>query len=432
MKIKHITLLTIAVLGLAACGSDGSSGSAAVEIKGTSPTSSAPSSNLTQPLGQAPNAGAPDSSGVVSYDGYQAAVARNGDTVASVANRVGLSAAELGAYNGLAPSHELRAGDELVLPPKPGGYGSQPGSAPTYDSQVYAAANPGQVSSGIEAAPLDGGAPAPAPSDNAGWSPDLAAAAIERSASPTGLDEQGNLAAPPSSTEPLPPSPQPPGELASPQLRQYQTPGAGAPQPAPSGEPLQVPVPAETLAPAPAPATEATSTPVWEAAPTTPTPEAKPVETITTPAEEAPPPEAEQQVAVATQPAAPAQPSGPVTLQLIRPVTGPIVTRFGQGTGRASSDGIDFAAAANSPVVAAAAGEVALVSQSLGGLGNIVLIRHQGEYLTVYGRIEKVTVRKGELVDQGQRIGVVSPSPKPSMHFELRRGAEGLDPERFF
>jgi murein DD-endopeptidase MepM/ murein hydrolase activator NlpD len=83
-------------------------------------------------------------------------------------------------------------------------------------------------------------------------------------------------------------------------------------------------------------------------------------------------------------------------------------------------------------VVAAASGEVALVSQSLGGLGTIVLLRHPGDYLTVYGRIERVTVAKGDFVSQGQKIGVVSPSTQPRMHFEVRHGAESMDPERFF
>ncbi len=59
-------------------------------------------------------------------------------------------------------------------------------------------------------------------------------------------------------------------------------------------------------------------------------------------------------------------------------------------------------------------------------------LRHPDEYLTVYGRIEKVTVSEGDFVSQGQRIGVVSPSTQPRMHFELRHGAESLDPVKFF
>ena len=55
--------------------------------------------------------------GVRAYDGYQTAVAQEGDTVATLAQRVGLSSDRLAAYNGLEPSFELRAGDELVIPP---------------------------------------------------------------------------------------------------------------------------------------------------------------------------------------------------------------------------------------------------------------------------------------------------------------------------
>ena len=43
-----------------------------------------------------------------------------------------------------------------------------------------------------------------------------------------------------------------------------------------------------------------------------------------------------------------------------------------------------------------------------------------------------MTVSKGDFVSQGQRIGVVSPSAQPRMHFEVRHGAESLDPGKFF
>jgi murein DD-endopeptidase MepM/ murein hydrolase activator NlpD len=153
-------------------------------------------------------------------------------------------------------------------------------------------------------------------------------------------------------------------------------------------------------------------------------------------AETAEPVEPAAELAVAPPaPATPPKPNLATTsgLSLIRPVVGPVVIGFKQGAGRTRNDGIDFASPSGAPVVAAASGEVALVSQSLGGLGTIVLIRHLGgEFLTVYGRIEKVSVKKGDIVAQGQKIGVVSPSTQPRMHFEVRRGAESLDPEMFF
>ena len=56
-------------------------------------------------------------SGVVDYGTYQTVRAQNGDTVASLARRHGLSASAIGSYNGLAPDAGLQAGDELVVPP---------------------------------------------------------------------------------------------------------------------------------------------------------------------------------------------------------------------------------------------------------------------------------------------------------------------------
>ncbi|MDH3665299.1 MAG: peptidoglycan DD-metalloendopeptidase family protein [Paracoccaceae bacterium] len=454
MKIRIIVTVAVA-LALSACATDEPDGPPTVEIKGSDPAASASAAAPADDgsLGTPPVGSAPDSTGIVTYEGYQAAVARDGDTVASVAERVGLSSSELGAYNGLAPAHTLRSGDELVLPPKPGGY----------DTGVTGGQQIALADTGVQTAPIEGAPSAvPGATDQApaaSWSPDLAAAAIDRSAQPTGLDENGNLALPPSNAEPLPPSPQAPGQLQSPQLRQYQTPRGQ-----PSGQlalatPVEQPA-AETAATAPLePVTELgtepepqpaegqlpldvtpTEEPDTTKAPVTPTP--RPVETITTPSEQVVEPEPQPAAQPEPEPQPQSEPepeqqvaSAPATsgaFRLMRPVSGPIVKRFGQGGGRGSSDGIDFASPAGAPVLAAAGGEVALVSQSLGGLGTIVLVRHQDDYLTVYGRIEKVTVGKGDLVSSGQKIGVVSPSPKPRMHFELRRGAEGLDPETFF
>ncbi|MEL6478402.1 MAG: peptidoglycan DD-metalloendopeptidase family protein, partial [Pseudomonadota bacterium] len=314
------------------------------------------------------------------------------------------------AYNGLPPNHVLKSGDELVLPPKPGGYtatATAPAPAPV------PAPAPSPQSPAIESAPLDlggGTAVAQAPAvtapetaasgTGAEWSPELAEAAIQRA---TGLQPDGTLAAPPSANEPVPEAPADPPALESPDLSQYQTP---RPVPAPEAE---VPAPPEQTAPVAAPIPTATPD-VAEAA------------------SEAVP--AAPEVVPSTEPApAPAQ-----TARLQRPVDGPVALGFQRGSGSSRNDGIDFATAPGAPVVAADDGEVALVSQSLGGLGTIVLLRHQGDLLTVYGRITDVTLKKGELVRRGQQIGSVATPPSGSearMHFEVRRGAESLDPRRF-
>ena len=53
---------------------------------------------------------------MISYPGYRVAVAQRGDTVASVAARIGVNADELARYNALKPGDGLRSGEGLALP----------------------------------------------------------------------------------------------------------------------------------------------------------------------------------------------------------------------------------------------------------------------------------------------------------------------------
>src|SRR5690606_9923836 len=254
------------VAGLAACGGGEPERRAAVEIRGTDPGASVPSgvaSEPTAPAALAPPAASPGAGGVVDYGSYQSVIARDGDTVSDLAARVGLSASELGAYNGLTPSHTLRSGDELVLPPRPGGYA---GTAVAAAEPEPAVAPP--VASAIETVPLPGdAAPAEAvaaaapvseqasgPDSAESWSPDLAAAAIDRS---TGLNPDGSLGAPPSSVEPLPPEPVARRELQSPGFGQYQTGSVGTsvPPPAATADVAAAAGIEEQPSPAPAPST---------------------------------------------------------------------------------------------------------------------------------------------------------------------------------
>ena len=66
--------------------------------------------------GAAASRPAPDGRGVISYPGYQVAVARRGDTVSSLAARVGVDAGELARYNAVQPGNQLRDGEIMALP----------------------------------------------------------------------------------------------------------------------------------------------------------------------------------------------------------------------------------------------------------------------------------------------------------------------------
>lgn len=404
------------VLGLASCGGGRDAPSPIEDRRSAAPSGQPGFSTGT--------------GGIRDYGDYQSAVAVEGETVSQLASRIGLSAAELGAYNGLPPTHVLKRGDELVLPPRPQGAPST-GSELAAASGVQTGSVPGTSGlRGIEQAPITnspslvpsppgtgtlGNAPTPGAATSPGstWSPSVAEAAIQRA---TGIDENGNLAAPPSANEPLPSEPQQPGQLQSPNLGQYQTRGA------PGADPLA------SQPPEARPNAGSATTGEQVAALTSPTPRPASPEAAT------PRPIAPAPTVVPQQTAPQTQPVRTGTQRLVRPVNGPVAVGFRRGSGAARNDGVDFASQPGEPVLAADDGEVALVSESLGGLGTIVLLRHADNLLTVYGRIGSVSLRKGELVSRGQQIGTVATPPSGNearMHFEVRRGAESLDPLQF-
>ena len=99
--------------------------------------------------------------------------------------------------------------------------------------------------------------------------------------------------------------------------------------------------------------------------------------------------------------------------------------------------GIDLAAPLRTPVHAAADGVVLLAAASvdpqghLVGYGNYVLIGHADGFATLYGHLDSVSVRTGDVVHQGQIVGLEGStgwSTGPHLHFEIRRGTEVLDP----
>ncbi len=107
------------------------------------------------------------------------------------------------------------------------------------------------------------------------------------------------------------------------------------------------------------------------------------------------------------------------------PVQGDIIRGYSEGPG--GNEGIDIAAPAGSPVVAAEDGEVALLSQSKDDTA-ILLIRHPDNLYTVYSNLKNITVEKGQKVTRGQNLGAVADGDKEFLHFEVRVGTESTDP----
>ncbi len=113
----------------------------------------------------------------------------------------------------------------------------------------------------------------------------------------------------------------------------------------------------------------------------------------------------------------------------IWPVTGVLTSRFGIRHGR-RHDGIDIAAPVSTPVYASAKGKVLYVGQQ-SGYGNLVIIKHANNYITVYAHNSKNMVREGQEVEQGQKIAEVGQTGRatgPHVHFEIRKRTKPRNP----
>jgi lipoprotein NlpD len=322
----------------------------------------------------------PDANGLITYESYQVAVARRGDTVASVATRIGMDPEELARFNGRQATDVLRPDEILALPRRvtPGATGGRDIAAIASGAIEAAEARQGAA---VATQPLnvqDGAEPVRhrvARGETAysvarlysvsvrslaewnGLGPDLMVREGQYLIIPLVIEEASERPAPASATQPgtsvapLPPS----AATALPEPIQQAT------------------APAQGTTPAPAPAPQATS------------------------------------------PGA----------RFIQPVQGSIIRPYGRG-----NEGIDIGAATGTAVRAAGDGEVAAITQDTDQIP-ILVVRHPDGLLTVYANIRNITVARGDRVTQGQTIAEVGPGDPSFLHFEVRRGFEAVNPTQY-
>jgi lipoprotein NlpD len=107
-----------------------------------------------------------------------------------------------------------------------------------------------------------------------------------------------------------------------------------------------------------------------------------------------------------------------------------IGSAFGARDGR-SHEGIDLPAPTGTPVLAAADGEVVYAGSGIRGYGNLVVLQHPGDTLTVYAHNSELFVAAGQAVRAGDRIAAVGQTGRasgPHLHFEVRQGQIPRDP----
>ncbi|RKT34450.1 murein DD-endopeptidase MepM/ murein hydrolase activator NlpD [Roseovarius halotolerans] len=331
----------------------------------------------------------PDSRGIISYPGYQVAVARRGDTVASLASRIGVDPRELARYNGIQTGDLLRDGEVVALPGRvaePSGGPITPPGAVDITTLAGDAINNASQPASVQTTTLPSAQSGVEPvrhkvergetaytiarlydvsvrslADWNGLGSDLSVREGQYLLIPVALPDSGdNRQAAAATTQP----------------------GAGSPTPEPPS--ASRPLPENDTVPA--------AEPVKSSAPDL----------------------------GATQTAAS---SGAA---MIFPVRGDIIRDYAKG----QNDGIDIAASPGTAVKAAAAGVVAAITKDTNGVP-IIVIKHPDNLLTVYSNIDNVTVTKGDSVSRGQKLAEIRREGTAALHFEVRDGFDSVDPNDY-
>lgn len=118
----------------------------------------------------------------------------------------------------------------------------------------------------------------------------------------------------------------------------------------------------------------------------------------------------------------------------LQPVAGRLVSGFGDKPDGRRNDGINLAAPRGTPVKAAENGIVVYAGESIPGFGRLLLIRHADGFTTAYGHLDQVLVAVGDRVERGRivaRVGDTGDVKSAQLHFQLRRGAEPIDPRPY-
>ena len=112
--------------------------------------------------------------------------------------------------------------------------------------------------------------------------------------------------------------------------------------------------------------------------------------------------------------------------QFSYPVNGKIIRDYVKN----KTDGIDISAPEGTPIVAAEKGIVAAITSDTQEVP-IIVLKHEGNLLTVYAGIGDIGVKEKEKVLKSQLLGKIRPGNPSFLHFEVRRGFESIDPMEF-
>ena len=113
------------------------------------------------------------------------------------------------------------------------------------------------------------------------------------------------------------------------------------------------------------------------------------------------------------------------------PLKGEVITEFGPAGRGVHNDGVNISAPQGSLVTTSAAGTVAFVGTGLRRFGTLVLVKHEGGYITAYAHLDSLSVKEGDVLGEGTVIGQVGTTGRvdtPQLHFEIRKSRTPVNP----
>jgi Peptidase family M23 len=120
------------------------------------------------------------------------------------------------------------------------------------------------------------------------------------------------------------------------------------------------------------------------------------------------------------------------------PVHGPLNSRFGMRQSPWTGEeefhrGIDISANRGTAVAAPASGTVFFAGNG-GEYGNTVILDHGHDLRSLYGHLQEIRVKQGELVERGQIIALTGNTGRtsgPHLHYEIQVAGQPVDPRQF-
>ena len=329
----------------------------------------------------------PDSRGIISYSTYEVAVARKGDTIKSIADRLGLKSQNIAAYNGMSSFEKLNDGQLISLPNRT-------------DKRKFQLKNLTSNSNEVNVT-------------------ELASTAIETATSKKKVIKKSTSE---QENEPIRHKVSR-GETAFTISRLYNVSirsladwnGLDSNYTIREGQYLLIPLPRDKIftkvaTVKPGKNSKTPSTPSSAEA----LPEPIPKENLETTSSKSKSSNQPENI----------EPSN--TGQFSYPVNGKIIRDYVKN----KTDCIDISAPEGTPIVAAEKGIVAAITSDTQEVP-IIVLKHEGNLLTVYAGIGDIAVKEKERVSKSQVIGKIRPGNPSFLHFEVRRGFESIDPMEF-